>query len=189
MAGIKFSNSMSKYLVKHFQANLEQLAQQSLKDTANKIEKLMTEFIKKYFYDAYTPTVYKRTYALLNSVTQTKMKKVGTSYQITIFLDPSKAGDYYNSPSDQHRFYVNDIGQVVPKGFYHYDAEHVFDLASKGIHGLPQKGVSGWNNNNYIQQSRVNFMTKLESEIDTDMLLSEYSQALKKNGFDVKVIY
>jgi hypothetical protein len=189
MSGIKFSSNINKVLIERFEKQANLIAQQVLTETSKKIQILMTEIIHEFFYNAYSPTTYKRTYKLLNSVTQTKMIKVGNSYQITIFLDPKKSGNYDNG--GKHRYFMSESNRIIPVNDdypQNFDANTVFRYASMGIHGLPADGESGWHNNDYRQPSKTGFLMKLESEIDTEMLLSAYSKALKSNGFKVIVL-
>lgn len=164
--------------------SIEAIAKKALKDTANDVEKKMTEFIQIYFYDKYTPVLYERTYNLLKSVTQTKMVKFGNSYQITVYLKPSS--DYTNN--GHLRFYIDNLGfSRVPKNYNQaYDAMNVFDLASQGIHGLPEKGKGGWQNNRFKQTS-PNFMDMINDAMFQTDLITKYSDMLKSNGFKVRI--
>jgi len=75
---------------------------------------LIQQYIDDRFYGLFTPDQYIRTEQLINSVTCSKVEKIGQyKYQVIIYLDESSAS------------YKDD------------DASYVWMLASLGYHGIP----------------------------------------------------
>lgn len=72
----QLSNAMDKYCA------------YAVDHMANEVKKLINEFIK-YYYKEYSPEFYKRTWAFLNSVTRTDVKKVGNAWQAEVYIDTS----------------------------------------------------------------------------------------------------
>ncbi|KAA9007390.1 hypothetical protein F4V43_02565 [Paenibacillus spiritus] len=62
----------------------------SLNEAAQLLEKLLYEQLQAY-YDSYTPTVYERTYGLLNSLRISPITQVGNELQINVYFDRSMA--------------------------------------------------------------------------------------------------
>ena len=62
--------------------------EQALNHTADLTKELIDSFINQWYND-YTPTVYERTYQLLNAVIRTDVQKSGNKMNVTIYLDKS----------------------------------------------------------------------------------------------------
>jgi len=88
-----------------------------ISQAGEKINLVIRDYIQSRFYDQYTPYLYKRTWQLLNSVTTAKPVKIGSGYEIEIYLDADSA-TYYDTHSHKEE-----------------DAETIFLLASQGYHG------------------------------------------------------
>ncbi|MNH66529.1 hypothetical protein D3C73_185620 [compost metagenome] len=60
--------------------------QKSLNDAAKLLKDIMQEELQNY-YDSYTPTVYERTYGLLNSLRISPLNRIGNQMQIKVYFD------------------------------------------------------------------------------------------------------
>ena len=60
--------------------------EQALNHTTDLTKELIDSFINQWYND-YTPTVYERTYQLLNAVIRTDVQKSGNKMNVTIYLD------------------------------------------------------------------------------------------------------
>lgn len=96
------------------QAMEKQVLTSFLKQEAEKIKDLIKTYINDRFYGLFTPEQYIRTEQLINSVTCSKVEKIGQyKYQVVIYL--------------------NEDGVVYKDD----DASYVWMLASLGYHGIP----------------------------------------------------
>lgn len=66
------------------------LIQNCLKEIAKETEDYLRKFVEKNWYNAYSPTMYDRTYDLLNSITRTSVQTMGNSFNISIYFDTDK---------------------------------------------------------------------------------------------------
>lgn len=182
MGKLKFNSKLLDELAEQLNKEAKALAKQAILDASIEVEKIMRDCIQRYFYDAYTPEVYKRNYTLLNSVTRKNLITTKNGYRIEIVLDDSKQ-------PYRHNFYIDNYGRVRYPQTYGQTTPtiDVFHLASQGIHGLPEKGTSGWNNNKYIPTT-TNFTDKINEALDRNdrELLKQYSDVLVSKGFKVR---
>lgn len=192
-SNIKINQQLLKALQGEIDKKAKAIAKQRLREASKKVEQIMVDCIYKYFYEAYTPKVYKRTYALLNSVTTKEIVPTKTGYMVSIVLDDSKWTSY------KHRFYVvedvNDDGTIyrykrIPRtAGQETPAFDVFHLASEGIHGLPKTSNQYPNWVNYsFRQTTPTFAEKINEYLDRyhTELIMQFADALRHNGFNVK---
>lgn len=182
MSKLKFNSKLFNELSKNVNKQSKDIAKQAILDASVEVAKIMRECIQKYYYDAYDPDVYTRTFTLLNSVTRKNLVATANGYRIEIVLDDS-AKPY------THEFYIDGYGRFRRPKTYGQTTPtiDVFDLASQGIHGLPERGKSGWNNYNYIS-TPYNFVDKINEELDRNNgeILRQFSDALVSHGFQVR---
>lgn len=97
------------------------------------LPKYLEEFIISEYYDQYTPSdLYERQYRILKAIMTSEIKDIGSGYEFSIYLDPSKVS---YDPS----FWTSHGVTYYKKGD---DADVVFRNMANGIHGSEQFGVT-----------------------------------------------
>lgn len=91
-----------------------------LNRVATDIMDLIQDYMQEFFYSKYTPTIYERTYQMLNAITKTKAVTSGNTTTVEIYLDTS--GVSYKNES----------------------AAEVFEYAAEGYHGFYQSDYDYW---------------------------------------------
>lgn len=65
---------------------LKSVAEKALRDAQNEVHVCIEKFVKQY-YAEYSPTVYKRTYQFMESITKTGIKSKGFTVTCEIYID------------------------------------------------------------------------------------------------------
>lgn len=118
-------------------AELNKIIEQQIKswlvETGQKLHKYLEEFIQTEYYDQYTPSsLYERQYRIIDAIMVTSVTKVGNTYSLSIYLDPTKVS---YDPSIWYDTRYQSWGWI--KGD---TPEDVFNLMAEGIHGTIENG-------------------------------------------------
>jgi hypothetical protein len=97
-------------------------------ETGDKLHGYLKDFIYSEYYGQYIPSeYYERQYRIVDAITVTSIKKVGNTYYLEIYLDPSKVS------------YDSSVWYDKGAGTWNYikgdTSEDVFNLIANGIHG------------------------------------------------------
>ena len=140
-----------------------------------KAQERVYEIIKRFldqFYDDYDPTLYNRTYQLLNSLVKSRVVPYGKGYQAEVYFDLDSL-QYYKQAWQ---------GGDPPSG------EQVFEAAKQGLHGAIGDAGVGWKHweYNYVSgNTGVNIWGDPIHELDAkaiDILVD----MLKAEGIPIK---
>jgi len=155
MATIKSldSNELEKYI----QAKIESFLVQA----GEKVKEVIKDYIEERFYGMYEPEFYDRTYQLLESVTCTDVKKIGSTYQLEVYLDTENV----------------DYGSWNINGYSEYiDPEIIFKSASEGWHGNIQT------DGRFMEEAKEDLQEGISYN-----LFDDFKKYLQFKGFNVIV--
>lgn len=128
-------------MAKHISNNMKELrnmVEQQLiikwmQNLSIKLPEYLKEFIMSEYYGQYVPSeYYERHYRIIDAITVTSIKKIGNTYEMSIYLDPSKVS---YDPAVWYDKKNNSWNYI--KGT---PSKDVFDLIAQGIHGSPEFG-------------------------------------------------
>lgn len=81
---------------------INEILKDCLKEIALEAGKELQQYVQKEWYEAHSPEMYKRTYQLLNSITNTDIRQKGSGFEIEVGFDKSSiipnflGGDLWN---------------------------------------------------------------------------------------------
>ena len=106
----KLANKLSKSLEQEIRKDLNIIGDILVKETHQNIFDLI--------YNDYDPSIYNRTYDLINGVTKNSPKKNAKSIEIDVYMDDNKVmGHLYNNPTQP----LEPYAEKVEKGEYDFD--------------------------------------------------------------------
>lgn len=132
-----------------------------LSQAGERIKEVIKDYIQERFYDQYDPQFYDRTDQLLNSVTCTKVKQIGNTYQIEIYLN-----------TDGVNYYSWENGQRMK-----IDPELIFEASSEGWHGATQT------DGRFMDEAKADL--KKGNSYD---LIKDFQKYLKGKGISTKIL-
>jgi hypothetical protein len=118
-------NDVEKYIESKIIAWLTKVGQQ--------LPIYLKEFIQSEYYDQYAPSpLYDRKFRIMEAIMVTSIKKIGNTYTMSIYLDPSAVSYdpsvWYDKRSGSWNYIKGDT------------SEDVFNLMANGIHGSIDNG-------------------------------------------------
>ncbi|MCP3925537.1 MAG: hypothetical protein GY714_23455 [Desulfobacterales bacterium] len=137
----------------------------STQQTAEDIEKMVTDYIMKEFY-SYNPSDYHRTYEYINSLVHTKPIKIKDGWKVEIYFDTDRI----------HASFVEDSGWNQHMSFEQEDISP----------SIPLWIEEGTPNNPYYQHEGIHSMDYVKSQVA--FIKSKVIEHLKKNGLNASVI-
>lgn len=119
------------------QRYIESQVKEALRQTAIEVEQIIKKYIKRVWYDAYTPKAYTRTYDYLNSLTVSKVKTVAPGrYEIDIYFDTSKIKPRPSDgvgrwPSHQNVYTGKSFAEYLPEWIEYGKLSSIYPFSTK----------------------------------------------------------
>lgn len=115
-------------------STMEEDIGEALMNVSEQLIQIWKELVQTNFYDRYNPSVYKRTYETLESISLLNINKLSGGYEVTLGYDESKINTY--EVNSYPYSYISHENPELQGGYVEYGFEMQNGVYRQGSHAL-----------------------------------------------------